>query len=236
MCPSRDRPDQLVKMVDSVVARSSNQVELAVYIDFDQKTKYPASLPNTHVCYGERVGPVSSYNALVKRHRGYDVYGAVTDDCQFETEGWETWLNSAVAAFKNNVGAIAPYVRDSGRMDFPWVTRQWIETLGYFALKTCKHYYWDVAVELLGQCSQIAYADVYDFRIAHLGTPYGCNPETVFADSRTLTSWTVWERPRDVRLLREACGLPPINPNIPDRLARGEHPNLSWAPPAALIE
>lgn len=236
MCPSRERPGQLSTMVESVVSRSSENVELAAYIDADEYYAYPLSLPRTKIMYGPRIGPVASYNTLVKNNPGYDVYGAVTDDSRFETDNWEEWVGKVVAGFKNGVGCLAPYVRDSGRMDFPWATAKWIEVLGYFALKTCKHYYWDVAMELLGQCSQIAYADPYDFRIVHLGSPYMCEPETVLLDSRTLTSWTVWERLRDIRVLREASGLPPINESVPDRLAKGEHPNICWTPPHAMIE
>src|SRR4029077_1217985 len=54
------------------------------------------------------------------------------------------------------------------RMDYPWATANWISTLGFFAWPDCRHYYWDVLVEVLGErVGAIRYALPEEFSMNH---------------------------------------------------------------------
>ena len=201
---------------------------MLVYIDNDRNLP---NLDGVFYLHGERIGPVASYNAMVRERPGYDVYGAITDDCTFETKGWDNWIREKASG----ITAIAPYVRDSGRMDFPWCTREWIETVGYFALPRCYHYYWDVAMEVLGQLSRIVYAGQYDFRIDHHGEPISAQPVTVLQDAIETIHWLIWNRPAQVSKLRKALSLEPLDEQIPEWIMAGYAPSISKLP-AELID
>lgn len=216
MCPSRGRPEPLMGMIESVT-RTAPLADVAVYLDQDNRDAYPEDLGrNVKLTVGPRIGPTSSFNMLVRENPGYDAYGAATDDSSFGRPGWDRWVLEKTAEFGARIGAMSPYVPDSERMDFPWVTREWINALGYFAYAGCHHFCWDVCVEILGQSSQIAYAGPADFMMHHHEEPHiGDSNTMLLGDCKQFFMWSLKERPFQTAKLRRLCGLPPLVPDAP---------------------
>lgn len=202
VCASRDRNLALERMIQSFLA-TSKHADLAIYIDEDQREMY-ANIPhNPRVIwyFGERVGPVASLNRLVETLPGYDIYGAVTDDCEFRSPHWEKWAERHVG----EICLLAPRLKGSKRMDFPWATKEWIEALGYFALPILEHCYWDVCLELLGEAvGAIHYATPLEWTMVH---DDAIDPEIdrkIARDSKLAITWIALERPKDIIKLRTA--------------------------------
>lgn len=168
VCASRDRPNLLRDMIHSFKA-TSTKADLAVYVDDDQGGPYLNAALGAHMIVGPRIGPCAALNALVKAHPGYAVYGAVTDDALFENDGWDQWALTAAAGFPNGIGLLAPITHMHGRMDFPWATAGWIDVVGDLCYPGTHHFYWDVALELLGESlGLIRYATRDECTLIHL--------------------------------------------------------------------
>lgn len=168
MCASRGRPDYLQRMLDSAAATTTVS-DVAVYIDEDQKEAYSGVRGKYRAVSGRRLGPCMSLNALAKLLPGYEAYGAMTDDATFETPGWDSWVLKTVAGFRGEIGVIAPKTDggDEERMDFPWVTGRWVEIMDRFVPVKTYHFFWDVALQLMGEQTQIRFARRDEFLISH---------------------------------------------------------------------
>lgn len=179
ICPSRDRPGPLKRLIASFL-KTSTHARLVVVIDSDQTEMY------SERDYGERVsfvvkdppkaGPIACYNAIWSSTPA-EVYGALLDDCEFETEGWDDYCLEARERFPGRVGLISPWtnVKDpSGvvteEMDyvqFMFITREWGGALGYFAYPKCIHYCWDTVLEVLADSTSIERVHKDKFTISH---------------------------------------------------------------------
>jgi hypothetical protein len=201
------------------VEETSTQADVAVYVDEDQEKDYD-SLEGAHrLFFGPRIGQCRSLNALVKKSPGYEVYGSATDDCRFETPGWDRWVLETARSFSGGIGLIAP---DSGqskpRMDFPWATARWIEVVGSFSGLDTYHSYWDVGLQLLGEATNIRFAKPDEFKIWHEGLMMDDSVDTALTDvgkmvfslyhihndARTCCVWMAHERQALVDKLRAA--------------------------------
>lgn len=168
MCASRGRPHRLAKMVHSVEQTSIN-ADIVVYVDDDQAKDYEDVPGDFKMIVGPRMGQCRSLNHIWRKCPGYEVYGAATDDCLFDTPRWDEWVLEAKKSFRGGIGLIAPY-SDSAvpRMDFPWATAEWVDVMGSFCLLDTHHSYWDVALQLVGEgADAIKFAGPRDFKMWH---------------------------------------------------------------------
>jgi hypothetical protein len=169
-------------MIDSVLA-TSTKADVRIYVDEDQAEDY--RYVEVPWVIGPRIGPVASLNRLWELNPGYEAYGAATDDCEFVTPGWDDWILETTKSFPNEIGLMAPwrdgtphnegaieafgtYIR---RMDFPWATRKWTETVGWFAYPGAEHFFWDVLSEVIGWQTGIQYATSEQFVLTHDNLP-----------------------------------------------------------------
>jgi hypothetical protein len=204
MCASRGRPDRLNRMIESV-RRTSTKADVAIYLDDDNHHLYGDHKADFCVV-GERVGQCRSLNALCEKFHDYSAFGAATDDCVFETVGWDDWVIETTNSFKGKVGAIAPRCEVVDRMDFPWLTRRWVDVARGFVPYACEHFYWDVGLEWVGEMTQIAFAKKSEFHISHEGimpepekpsdTPsdYQLRIIRSHTDARTTLNWLALHR------------------------------------------
>jgi hypothetical protein len=177
VCASRGRPLELARMLDSL-EETSTLADVAVYIDDDQQEDYKAIMGRAIVVVGPRIGQCRSLNHMVKKMPGYDAYGAATDDCCFKTPDWDQWVIKTAHEFKGGIGVIAPFSGgDVPRMDFPWVTGKWLEVVNPFTVLGTHHSFWDVALQILGEATQIKFANRYEFMMWHEGLSGNVIPE-----------------------------------------------------------
>lgn len=219
MCASRERPDSLVRMVSSVKSTSDN-ADVVVYLDDDDRYNYPKTIPGATVVVGPRHGQCTSLNSIAHHNPGYSAYGAATDDCIFETPGWDEWVLGRASGFPAGIGAISPYCELYGRMDFPWVTGEWLKVAGRFVPMNVRHFYWDVALELVGEDIGISYATQQEFHVSHEGIipPKDEGPITgdsmynhrvldSHRDSREVCRWLALDRKGFIKKMLDAQSL-----------------------------
>jgi hypothetical protein len=223
MCASRNRPESIARMIESVVETSS-VADVAVYIDKDQRAEYEslAGLPCDVFC-GDRMFQCRSLNLLAERNPGYEAYGAATDDCLFVSKGWDQWVIEQSGGFRANVGSMVPQTVGGykKRMDFPWLTGRWVEVVGKFVPTDTRHFYWDVALQVLGEQTQIAYADESSFGIRHEEmlptreepvaedadgptTDFGIRLFNVYADAKEVCGWMATEKDSVLERIRSS--------------------------------
>lgn len=211
MVASRDRPERLASMIESV--RATSEADIAVYVDDDQAELYRpviAASNGPKVCVGPRIGPCASLEHLAASHPGYDAYGAATDDCEFLTAGWDQWM-------LKQCRGVRMFSPNGTRMDFPWMSGVCMRALGSFvptAKNTAggtfyfRHYYWDVALEVLADSVGCLVRTAEEFVIRHHELdPSYTRAEQDFiigADARALTMWAAFSRPVDIEQLRAA--------------------------------
>ena len=102
---------------------------------------------------------------------------------------------------------MGPYLEGALRkMDFPWATVGWIETLGFLAHPQAHHYYWDVMLEILGESTQMRNAEKHEFEIKHDGHPSSNLEQHLHTDSFNFARWCAFDRRREIERLRKAIG------------------------------
>jgi len=214
VCPSRSRPRYLCDMAHSIMETSD--ADVAVYIDDDQMDMYRDSGINWNsrfgsrmkITIGRRIGPAAAADTLAKAYKRYDVYGLSTDDSIYRTKGWDKFTSDCIARFPNRIGVVSAYHGQGPWVNFPYVSREWIETLGWYVVPGVTHYCWDTALQILGDATEIVYATRAQFEIDHMTQPTPNTALTAQQDSLTFLRWCITERQQSIINLRAACGRP----------------------------
>lgn len=137
LCPTRNRPDQLVAMMDSALkmALKPQLIEFCLYIDLDddscEKIKFSE---NVKIIRGPRMWLSSMYNTLITVASG-DYFFWSGDDVIFLTFGWDEQLRNGIKSFSSKLGVV--HVNDMAT-SYPqkyatigMVHRKWVDVFGY---------------------------------------------------------------------------------------------------------
>jgi hypothetical protein len=89
-------------------------------------------------------------------------------------------------------------------VNFPYVSRDWIERVGWYACPQTHHYCWDTVMELLGEATRIDYAKQHDFEIEHDAIQDGSQIPAFEMDCVQFLSWVITTRREIVQKLRAA--------------------------------
>ena len=218
ICPSRDRPTALYRMIGSFL-KTSTHAKLVVVIDEDQTELY--NLKN----FGGRVscvvksparaGPAATYNAVWSSIPA-EVYGAAVDDCEFLTNGWDDYVLEARDRFPGKVGLISPWsnVKDSGGMvtaeidyvQFTFITREWGGAVGYFTYPKVLAYGWDTILEVLADSTSIERVPREKFAICHHSLPSDNVKEYMAHDTYEAVLFFAQQRRQTIDRIRRAMG------------------------------
>jgi hypothetical protein len=205
LIPSRDRPGLLVDAIRSVLDTSA--ADVLVYVDEDQWRGYQFAFRNLEPIrvkgmYGDRIGPVASANALVKSFHGYDAYGLITDDSGITTPGWDQWTLEAIARFPGRIAVVSPHHPHGYHVDMPFVSKEWIERVGWYACPLMKHYAWPIITGLIGEMTGIVHAPESAFHIEHAYDP-NANQDVRAKDYEAFFSFVSRDLPIVVATLRK---------------------------------
>lgn len=215
ICPSRGRPEHLERLIESFVDTSS-VAHLVVRLDDDQKGLYAGIRIPERVSleYGPKIGPGASIQGsaygnmrLAKERndfslRPYEAFCAAPDDATFVTPGWDLYALETLQSFPGRIGVVSAAHDQGAFLNYPCVSREWINTLGWYAHPTIYHFCWDTMHELLGDATQIVYAPRDKWLMCHQGLPQ--NLERYAGDTSAFLTWCVTERPEAVARLRAA--------------------------------
>lgn len=202
LIPSRNRPDHLRRAIASV-RETSKYADVLCYIDEDQEKMYRGLLEDGRLIVhrGPRIGPAPSANALVERFPNYSAYGLITDDTTIVTHRWDEWLFSALASFPKRLVVVSPWHNLGGHVDMPFVSREWIDLLGFYACPDMIHYSWPILTGLIGEMTAIVHAPQTAFAVHHEGLEH-TNTEVRGKDALTFFNYVALRLPESVELIR----------------------------------
>lgn len=203
LCPSRDRPQDLLTLAESMRA-TSKRTHLYAYADFDQSHDYEGIDfgERTTVLYGPRIGPVASFNALQEKFPA-EVWGAATDDSVFGTPDWDEWLLAEFEKFPHRIGVVSPAHYFGEFVNFPYVSKEWVEAAGFFAYPKAFHFIWDTVLEMLGEATNLVYATPEQFHVTH-NAKLQTNLDHLSDDYGAYLWWCVRDRREIVQRIRAA--------------------------------
>jgi hypothetical protein len=204
LCPTRNRPDQASALAASMRS-TSHDAELLLYVDDDQVDLYASLMdqPRVRVTVGPQVGVVGAYNALAAQS-DHEILGLGIDDSTFLTAAWDRYVYQTVAYhFPGRIGVVAPTHAGIDHLQFGYVSRQWVQALGWFAPPVLHHFTPDTVMQILGDATRIEYADPTRFSIRHQELPTQ-GSDALATDTLAFTMWCAAEFRHALHRLRRA--------------------------------
>ena len=166
LCPTRGRPKDALAMADSVGNTCRGDVELIFYVDDDDDTWTETPLGSfMSELYGPREGIGKAWNRLTMMAQG-DILGMCNDDLRYDTEGWDIAIRDNM--FADGIGIVFANdgLKKGDHCAFPFVSRRWYETLGYFVPEHFGFFYHDTWLyDLAQRVGRIKYLP--DIHITH---------------------------------------------------------------------
>lgn len=212
LCPTRRAPAVFARMARSLMA-TSTRARILAYVDDDQREIYESALPKEFplgmppeisITFGPQIGPVASCNHLVANAiPGIRIFGMVPDDAEFRTKKWDEWLVSQIDQMPNRLGVVSAAHNYGSYVNFPWVSQEWINLVGWYFYPKSFHFCCDTILELLGEATKIVYATSDEFQMFHEGLAT-LNPEHYGDATNTFLAWVVTERRDLVQKIRQA--------------------------------
>ena len=136
LCPTRERPGQVVRLIESVLETSvfPEKIEILFYIDNDDES-FPdidQLSPQVRVFKGPRTWISNAHNYLYSHCEG-EIVMTAADDMVFRTHGWDSAIYAAFESIPDRIALV--YGNDLGTHAGRIAThgffhRNWIETLG----------------------------------------------------------------------------------------------------------
>lgn len=134
LCPTRGRPENMRRFVESAQETADHPVEVVFYVDDDDPASAEVAIElGADFKVGPRIVLSEMWNRCFKLAEG-DVLGHMGDDIIFRTPHWDTMV---CAEFDNCPDRILFVHGRDGYHDANFGThgfihRRWVETVGYF--------------------------------------------------------------------------------------------------------
>lgn len=137
-CPTRGRPQNVRRFIESIKSTSDNfsDIEILFYVD-DDDDSFPDDVLSFNVrkIKGKRVWLTLAHNILYSNSSGEIIfYGG--DDAVFKTTGWDSLVKKSFDLSEDKI--LLVYGNDNGWYGSKiaihgFVHKKWVEALGYFA-------------------------------------------------------------------------------------------------------
>lgn len=138
LLPTRNRPDNVRRLVASARSTAVGRLELVVYLDeddpsLDQTVEIIADTPWASVIVGERVVLSECWNRCAEQAT-FNVMMHCGDDIVFRSEAWDQHVLSAFARYPDRLVFVhgRDGVHDERLATHGFLHRRWVETVGYF--------------------------------------------------------------------------------------------------------
>lgn len=135
LTPTRKRPDQFRRMVESARRTATTPIEIISYVDDDDMAQAEVCRALDVKCVvGPRIVLTDCWNKCIPLAEG-DIFCQNNDDVIFRTPGWSRMVEDAFAECPDKV--LMVHGSDEGQHfekfgPHPFVHKIWPETLGYF--------------------------------------------------------------------------------------------------------
>lgn len=169
LVPTRGRPEQFKRMVDSARATSTNQPLIFSYqsdTDYPRYGDYKSAL-----IYGEDYPTVYKWNFLAERAlasgNNINLFMLGADDMIFATPGWDTALINHYNKLENKIHCYALQdSRDPEGTPHPIVTREYIEAMGYAFHPIFLHWQTDTWTTKIAKANKV-FTHLRDYLLIH---------------------------------------------------------------------
>ena len=140
LCPTRARPKQCLRMIESAYETAGCDIEILVARQRDDTTEYDRRIQSMMV---PNWSTVMSWNWLATQASG-ELLMLAADDMYFKTQGWGTDIEEHYNSLgdKRHVYHLRDS-RDASGTPHPIVSREWMDCLGYFIPPIFFHWYCD---------------------------------------------------------------------------------------------
>lgn len=136
LLPTRKRPKELRRMVESVRDTASQEVDICLYIDEDDPLSAPVA---EELELGYKVGPrirkiTQAWNELLPIARG-EIYQQGNDDTVYVTTAWDEMVQTAFDDLPDKIMCLHGsdvYGHGSNFGPHAFVHKTWTDCLGYF--------------------------------------------------------------------------------------------------------
>lgn len=149
LCPTKGRPELFQRLASNVHDTTSARVQILAYREDSDVTQYPDA-PNVTTFQGTLWTVNEGMNHLVHKNRDFDIYGMVPDDAYPTVKDWDLYLESVLDVSKARA-LMTPH--NGGYADMAFVTRAWIDAVGYYAAPFAAHYVWPTVIDILADCT-----------------------------------------------------------------------------------
>jgi hypothetical protein len=134
LCPTRNRPDNVRRLLASGRGTATGPVQYVFYCDSDALLPADVAMaPDVITVAGPRIVLSDMWNKCAEHAEG-DVFMQCGDDIIFRTPAWDATVYSVLARYPDKIvfvyGRDGLHAPDFGTHGF--VHRRWYETLGYF--------------------------------------------------------------------------------------------------------
>lgn len=217
LTPSRDRPQQLLEMVQSTLATAEGKVEIFIGLDCDDREDYTriAALRDSrvHVCRAQRMqlGAWTNHLAELTWLR-FPILASFGDDHRPRTNGWDTRVREAFDRMGPGLVYTADGLQDERLPTAPFWSAEVIRELGWYFPPKLKHLYaddfWLAMANRIGRRSYLP-----DVLIEHLHPSSGksepdaineANDSHYDADRLAFTAYMADRFDADAQRVREA--------------------------------
>lgn len=134
LCPTRGRPEQFKRMVESARAMAEGEIHIHAYIDNDD----PKASEYLFGIVGEPMPLAPAYQYLYDRSKA-DILMMCADDIVFRTPGWDTQVKQLAPSDGVFVVSYDDLGRPRKEDGHPFIGRKFIELMGYFTYPRLKH-------------------------------------------------------------------------------------------------
>jgi len=168
LCPSRGRPKQFARMLQSVKEKSSTDVEVFLYVAKDDVTlgQYPTC---NYIYTGLDFPTAYKWNMLAAKamDAGCNILMLGADDMIFATPGWDKAIIDHYNNLENKIYVYALQdSRDKNGTPHPIVTKEYTDIMGYFVPPIFLHWYvdtWTVDIAKGNNC----FTHLRDYELVH---------------------------------------------------------------------
>lgn len=173
LCPTRGRPKELKRMIDSARATSEQgAVEFYIYMANDvPPEEYELNGSDIKLCRGPDWPTVQSWNSLAEyamEDSKNNIFILAADDMVFTTPYWDRAILDHYGALANKIHIYSLQdSRDQLGTPHPIVTRQYIEAMGYFLPPIFLHWFidsWTVQIGKYNDC----FTHLKDYMLQHI--------------------------------------------------------------------
>lgn len=170
LCPTRDRPEQCLRMIKSARTTGMDEIKKTVYLALSLEDYDDYETATSDLITSDGMPTAHKWNLLAEqalKDPNNKLFMLAADDVVFTTPCWDRALLDHYNALDNKIHVYA--LRDSRDPDgtpHPIVTREYIETMGYFLPPIFLHWFvdsWTVEIAKANNC----FTHLKDYMLVH---------------------------------------------------------------------